>query len=163
MEALISGVLKFSSFNANRDEDELIDLDNLVREIIKILYNPNQIEISIKDKLPVIKGDKIKFQQLFQNLIANAVKFNNKENGFVSIHVEDLKSFYKFSIKDNGIGIEQRNYEKIFKIFQSLKKSDNSSGIGLSIVKKIVDIYKGEIWLESELDKGTTFYFTLKK
>ena len=163
MEALISGVLKFSSFNANRDEDEWIDLDDLVRGIIKILYNPNQIEITIKEKLPILKGDKIKFQQLFQNLIANAVKFNNKENGFVSIHVEDSKSFYKFSIKDNGIGIEQRNYEKIFKIFQSLKKSDNSSGIGLSIVKKIVDIYKGEIWLESELDKGTTFYFTLKK
>jgi len=163
MEALISGVLKFSSFNANRDEDELIDLDDLVKEIIKILYNPNQIKITLKDKLPKLKGDKIKFQQLFQNLIANSVKFNDKKDGFVSIHVEDLESLYKFSIKDNGIGIEQRNYEKIFKIFQSLKKSENSSGIGLSIVKKIVDIYKGEIWLESELEKGTTFYFTLKK
>ena len=163
MEALISGVLKFSSFNSNRDEDKLIDLDDLVREIIQILYNPNKVKISIDTKLPVLKGDKIKFQQLFQNLIANAVKFNDKKDGFVSIQVEDLKSYYKFSIKDNGIGIEQRNFDKIFKIFQSLKKSENSTGLGLSIVKKIIDIYKGEIWLASELGKGTTFYFTLKK
>lgn len=163
MEALISGVLKFSSFNSNRDEDELIDLDDLVREIIQILYNPNKVKISIDTKLPVLKGDKIKFQQLFQNLIANAVKFNDKKDGFVSIQVEDLKSYYKFSITDNGIGIEQRNFDKIFKIFQSLKKSENSTGLGLSIVKKIIDIYKGEIWLASELGKGTTFYFTLKK
>ena len=163
MEALISGVLKFSSFNSNRDEDELIDLDDLVREIIQILYNPNKVKISIDTKLPVLKVDKIKFQQLFQNLIANAVKFNDKKDGFVSIQVEDLKSYYKFSIKDNGIGIEQRNFDKIFKIFQSLKKSENSTGLGLSIVKKIIDIYKGEIWLASELGKGTTFYFTLKK
>ena len=163
MEALISGVLKFSSFNSNREEDELIDLDDLVREIIQILYNPNKVKISIDTKLPVLKVDKIKFQQLFQNLIANAVKFNDKKDGFVSIQVEDLKSYYKFSIKDNGIGIEQRNFDKIFKIFQSLKKSENSTGLGLSIVKKIIDIYKGEIWLASELGKGTTFYFTLKK
>jgi signal transduction histidine kinase len=77
--------------------------------------------------------------------------------------VEDYNSFYKFSIKDNGIGIEKRHFDSIFEIFQSLKKEKNSSGIGLSIVKKIVDMLKGEIWLESEIEKGTTFYFTIKK
>ena len=163
MEALITDVLKFSSLDAKVNEEDEVDLDNLVKEVIQMLYVPINITINIQDKLPVIKGDKTKFQQLFQNLIGNAIKFNDKQNGIINIHVEDLKSFYKFTISDNGIGIEQRNFDKIFKIFQSLKKSENSSGIGLSIVKKIVDIYNGEIWLESELNKGTTFHFTLKK
>ena len=70
---------------------------------------------------------------------------------------------YQFSVKDNGIGIEEQYHEKIFKIFHSLKKSKSSSGIGLSIVKKIVNLHEGEIWLESEPSKGSTFFFTLKK
>ena len=163
MDSLITDVLKFSSLEATVNEDDQVDLDVILKEAIKMLHVPINITINIKDKLPTIRGDKTKFQQLFQNLIGNAIKFNNKEKGIVTINVKDLKSFYKFTISDNGIGIEQRNFEKIFKIFQSLKKSEDSSGIGLSIVKKIVDIYNGEIWLESELNKGATFHFTLKK
>ena len=163
MDSLITDVLKFSSLEATVNEDDQVDLDVILKEAIKMLHVPINITINIKDKLPTIRGDKTKFQQLFQNLIGNAIKFNNKEKGIVTINVKDLKSFYKFTISDNGIGIEQRNFDKIFKIFQSLKKSEDSSGIGLSIVKKIVDIYNGEIWLESELNKGTTFHFTLKK
>lgn len=163
MDSLITDVLKFSSLEATVNEDDQVDLDIILKEAIKMLHVPINITINIKDKLPTIRGDKTKFQQLFQNLIGNAIKFNNKENGIVTINVKDLKSFYKFTISDNGIGIEQRNFDKIFKIFQSLKKSEDSSGIGLSIVKKIVDIYNGEIWLESELNKGATFHFTLKK
>ena len=163
MESLISDVLKFSSLDSKVDEEQEVDLDVLVKEVIHMLYIPLNITIDVNDTLPIIRGDKIKFQQLFQNLIGNAIKFNDKENGYIQINVEEQKSFYKFTIKDNGIGIEKKNFDKIFKIFQSLKKSENSSGIGLSIVKKIVDIYNGEIWLESELNKGTTFHFTLKK
>lgn len=163
METLISDVLKFSSLDSKVDEEQEVDLDVLVKEVIHMLYIPINITIDVKNTLPKIKGDKIKFQQLFQNLIGNAIKFNDKDNGFIHINVEEQKSFYKFTIKDNGIGIEKKNFDKIFKIFQSLKKSENSSGIGLSIVKKIVDIYKGEIWLESQINEGTTFHFTLKK
>ncbi len=163
MERLISDVLKFSSLDSDNNENENIDLDFLVKDLIHMLYIPDNISIKVLSKLPTIYGDKIKLQQLFQNLIGNAIKFNNKENGFIHIDVEDANSFYKFSIADNGIGIEKKHFDKIFKIFQSLKKSETSSGIGLSTVKKIVDIYKGEIWVESEIDKGTTFHFTLKK
>ena len=81
----------------------------------------------------------------------------------ITIDFEDLKSHYKFSIKDNGIGIEKQFHDKIFKIFHALNKSKDSTGIGLSIVKKIVDLHEGQIWLESEVNVGTTFYFTLKK
>lgn len=163
MESLISDVLKFSSIDADTNKNELVDIHELVEKLKQILYVPEHVSINILKKLPVLKGDAIKFQQLFQNLIANAIKFSNKEVGIININVKEHQSFYKFSIEDNGIGIEKRHFDKIFKIFQSLKKSEDSSGIGLSIVKKIVDIYKGEIWLESEIDKGTTFYFTIKK
>lgn len=163
MESLISDVLQFSSIDSDTKQDTLVDIHKLVNDLIKILYVPENVSINILKKLPSIKGDKIKFQQLFQNLIGNAIKFSNKEKALINIDFQELQSSYKFSIQDNGIGIEKRYFDKIFKIFQSLKKSEDSSGIGLSIVKKIVDIYKGEIWLESEINKGTTFYFTIKK
>ncbi|SDS06832.1 PAS domain S-box-containing protein [Polaribacter sp. KT25b] len=163
MENLITDILQYSSLEATVSEEEIVDLDSLVKNLIHVLYVPDSISINILNTLPKVKGDKTKFQQLFQNLIGNAIKFNNKEKGIINIDVEDHNSFYKFSISDNGIGIQNRHFENIFKIFQSLKKEKNSSGIGLSIVKKIVDIYKGEVWVESEIDKGSTFYFTIKK
>jgi PAS domain S-box-containing protein len=163
MDNLISDVLKYASLNAKVIEDKPIDLDSLVRNLINVLYVPENISINILNKLPIVKGCEVRFQQLFQNLIGNAIKFSNKEKGFINIDFKDYNSFYKFSIKDNGIGIQKKHFENIFKIFQSLEKAKNSSGIGLSMVKKIVNIYKGEIWLESKIEKGTTFYFTIKK
>lgn len=163
MENLISDILKYSSLDAVVSEEEEVNLNFLVKKVIHVLYVPDTISINILNSLPTVKGDKIKFNQLFQNLIDNAIKFSNKEKGFINIDVEDCNSFYKFSIEDNGIGIEKRYFDTIFKIFQSLKIEKNSSGIGLSVVKKIVNIYKGEVWLESEIEKGTTFYFTIKK
>ena len=102
-------------------------------------------------------------QQVFQNLISNAIKFSDKEKGLIEIDFKNIDDFYQFSIKDNGIGVEKRYHERIFKIFHSVNNSKDSSGIGLSIVKKIVDLYGGEIWLTSEPNVGTTFFFTLKK
>jgi PAS domain S-box-containing protein len=163
MDTLITDILTYASLDAKVSEDKSVDLDTLIRKLINVLYVPENISINILNELPAIIGDKTKFQQLFQNLIGNAIKFSNKEKGFITIDVKDYNSFYKFSIKDNGIGIQEKHFKSIFKIFQSLKKGENSSGIGLSIVKKIVDIYKGEVWLESEIEKGTTFYFTIKK
>ncbi|WP_369384972.1 sensor histidine kinase [Jejuia pallidilutea] len=87
----------------------------------------------------------------------------DKEQGLININVKDVETHYQFSIEDNGIGIEERFHNKIFKIFHALNKSKDSTGIGLSIVKKIVDLHEGNIWLESEPNVGTTFYFTLKK
>jgi signal transduction histidine kinase len=135
----------------------------MFKELIAMLYVPKHIKIKSLKQLPTLKGDKTKLQQLFQNLISNAIKFIDKDKGEIIIDVEDLKSHYKFSIKDNGIGIEKKFHDKIFKIFHALNKSKDSTGIGLSIVKKIVDLHEGEIWLDSEPNVGTTFYFTLKK
>jgi len=163
MEQLITDVLNYSSVGADTSSKTEVDLNSLVNELVSILYIPDHIEIKSLHVLPNIQGDRTKLQQVFQNLISNSVKFIDKKCGSIIIDVEDLKSHYKFSIKDNGIGIEKKYHDKIFKIFHSLKKSKDSSGIGLSIVKKIINLHEGEIWLDSEPNVGTTFYFTLKK
>ncbi|WP_366911062.1 PAS domain S-box protein [Polaribacter huanghezhanensis] len=163
MEALISDILNYSSLSIEKEEQKEVDLNVVVDNIEQILLIPEHINLFRQNKLPVLRGDKTKFQQLFQNLISNAIKFIDKKEGVVTLNVEDKGSFYQFSVQDNGIGIEKKYHNKIFKIFNSLNKSKDSTGIGLSIVKKIVDLYKGEIWLKSKPNVGTTFYFTLRK
>lgn len=163
MEDLISGILMYSSIGAESDETENVDLNDVLEELEQMLFFPKHIKFSVLNKLPVINGDRTKLMQLFQNIISNAIKFCDKDESFIEVDVADRGTAYEFSIKDNGIGIEKKYHEKIFKIFNSLKKSKESTGIGLSIVKKIVDLHKGEIWIESEVKIGTTFYFTLKK
>lgn len=163
MEQLISNILEYSSAGSEVNELEFIDLNLLFNKIKGLLLIPENTSVYALKKLPTLKGDATKFQQLFQNLISNALKFLDKEKGIVEVDYTEENSFYKFSIKDNGIGIEKKYHEKIFKIFQSLNKREDSTGIGLSIVKKIVDLYGGTIWLESEPNVGTTFYFTIKK
>lgn len=163
MEQLISDILDYSSFTAENSKITDISTDELLKELLQILYVPRHIELKLPSNLPVVRGDKTKLQQVFQNLITNAIKFSDKSKGLIEIAVEELDEFYQFSIKDNGIGIEKQYHDKIFKIFNSLNKSKDSTGIGLSIVKKIVNLHEGKIWLESQPTIGTTFYFTLKK
>lgn len=163
MEQLISDVLSYSSVGTNESEKVNVNLDEVITDLIEIMYKPDHVTVEVLNKLPTLKGDKTKLQQLFQNLISNAIKFIDKEKGFVKINVENLQTHYQFSIADNGMGIEKKFHDRIFKIFHSLNKSKDSTGIGLSIVKKIIDLHEGEIWLESEPGKGTTFFFTLKK
>ena len=103
--------------------------------------------------------------EVFQNLITNAIKYNNKPEGVIKIKFEDLGTSYKFTIEDNGIGIDEQFHEKIFAVFQTLESKDKqeSTGIGLTIVKKIIEQQKGKIWLESKIKEGTSFYFTWNK
>lgn len=163
MESLISGILSYSNASTENEREELVDLNHIISDVEQFIICPENIKISVKNKLPILKGDRTKFQQLFQNLISNAIKFNDKEKGYISIDYEEKQSFHKFTIEDNGIGIAPEYHKKIFKVFQSLGNHKDSSGIGLSIVKKIVELHKGEIWLESKEGKGSKFYFTLKK
>lgn len=163
MDNLISDILNYSSVTISNNEMEEVNLQDMVSDLIDFIYCPEHIKVSLKSSLPTINGDKARLQQVFQNLISNAIKFIDKEKGLVEIDCVDKETYYQFSVRDNGIGIEQEYHNKIFKIFQSLNKREDSSGIGLSIVKKIIEKYKGEIWLESTPGVGTTFYFTLKK
>ncbi|MDB2495334.1 ATP-binding protein, partial [Flavobacteriaceae bacterium] len=163
MEQLISDVLHYSRVDIEASEETDVDLNHIVKDIITVLYIPNHINIKINKTLPTLKGDKTKLQQVFLNLITNAIKFSDKSKGHIEIDFVPKGKYYEFYVKDNGIGIDKKYYDKIFKIFHTLNSSKDSSGIGLSIVKKIVNLHGGDIWLESELNEGTIFYFTLKK
>ncbi|MCC4230706.1 sensor histidine kinase [Zunongwangia profunda] len=163
MDALISGILNYSTIDQEILDTYDVDTWHLVNEIIQIIYKPSHIKIEISDQLPIIQGDKFRLQQLFQNLIQNAVKSIDKPKGFIKIDVKENDKYWEFSIHDNGKGIDKDHFQKIFQIFEKIDNDFNSTGIGLSIVKKIIDFYGGHIWLESELSKGTIFYFTLPK
>ena len=163
MDLLINGILEYSTIGKNKVEFYNVDVDKLLEGILNIIKIPKHISFIKKAPLPVIKGDKYRLQQLFQNLVTNAINYNDKDKGIIEIGFEDQNDFWEFHIKDNGKGIDNDYFEKIFKTFQKLENNPESTGIGLSIVKKIVDVFGGKIWLESTVGTGTTFYFTLKK
>ncbi len=164
METLINDILSYSrAGNKDNLETKQIDLNTLISDIKNIILIPDNTKVYSKQELPVIHGDKTRIQQLFQNLIGNAVMYMDKEKGIIEIDYTDQKTHHLFIIKDNGPGIKEEYHKKIFKMFESVGNHKNSTGIGLAIVKKIVELYEGKIWLESSLDTGTTFYFTLKK
>lgn len=117
------------------------------------------------DDLPVVRGDSVQLAQLFQNLIGNSIKFHGAEPPRVHVSAKDKGSEYQFAVSDNGIGIDPQYFDRLFKIFQRLHTREEypGSGIGLAVCKKIVERHGGRIWIESELGKGSTIYFTLSK
>jgi len=163
MDTLINGILDYSAIDKQEINDRVIDINSLVNEILRTIHVPKHIEIKIVNKLPKLFGNDFRYKQLFQNIIQNAVKYNDKETGIVEIGSSETATEFQFYVRDNGVGIPERFQEKIFKIFSKLESDNQSSGIGLSIVKKIIDIYNGKIWIESEEKIGTTFYFTIPK
>ena len=163
MDLLIKGILNYSTIDNQEIDDRIIDLNYSIDEIIRTIPIPNHIEVTLKNEMPKVFGNDFRFKQLFQNLIQNAIKYNDKEKGFVEIGSIEKEDEFEFYVRDNGIGIKERYQAKIFDLFSKLENKDQSSGIGLSIVKKIIDLYGGKIWLESQEGIGTTFYFTLPK
>ncbi len=164
MDSLINGILKYSSIDKVEKGYKNVNIQEVVQEIIETIFIPETFTIDIKNKLPILPGDKFRYQQLFQNLISNAIKYNDKDKGIIEIDVQENKDTYLFSVKDNGMGIDKKYHAKIFEVFETLgQHNENSTGIGLSIVKKIIDLYEGKIWIESESKKGTTFFFELHK
>ena len=163
MDHLIEGILTYAKIDKVDKVCEKVNTQEVIQNIINIIHIPNHISVTITNSLPIFDADRFRVQQLFQNLISNAVNYIDKPIGTVEVSCLEDPKHVIFSIKDNGPGIAQENQEKIFKIFQSLEKSEKSTGLGLSIVKKIVDNYNGKIWIESEIGKGTTFFVQLNK
>ncbi len=162
MHDLIDGVLKYSRIGRMKEEQHSVPLDTLVPEIIELLAPPEHIKVKIQKPLPMIIGERTRLQQVFQNLLSNAVKFMDKPEGIIEVGCERENGHWIFSVGDNGPGIEERHFGKVFQIFQTLSPRDDfeSTGIGLTIVKKIVETYGGKVWLESKVGTGTKFYFT---
>jgi two-component system sensor kinase FixL len=166
MDNLIEGVLQYSRIGRVVGEQVTIDLNTLVQEVIDTLAPPAHVHIEVTDSLPIIVGDCTRIQQLFQNLIGNAIKFLDKPAGQVTIGCRADQTHWTFSVADNGPGIDPKYHAKIFQIFQTLTPRDEreSTGIGLAIVKKIVEeLYQGKVWVASEVGKGSTFFFTLPR
>jgi signal transduction histidine kinase len=165
LEALINGILQYS--RAGRVKNELVDIDmNLfVPDIIQNLAPPEKFKVFIPKDLPHVISEKIALEQVFSNFISNAIKYNTNPNPEIKIEAEDRDTHYYFSVADNGPGIEPEFHQKIFVIFQTLQARDvvESTGVGLAIVKKIIEEQGGKVWVESEKGMGAKFCFTLPK
>ena len=159
----LEGVLAYSKIGLNKELIFDIDLNDLVNEVVDLLDVPDHIHIIIDSRLPMVSVAKTHMIQVFQNLISNAIKYNDKEKGTINIGIEEQDNERRFYIKDNGIGVDKAHFEKIFVIFQTLVPRDTieSTGIGLTIVKKIIEHYGGKVWIESEKGQGSCFWFTL--
>jgi PAS domain S-box-containing protein len=163
MDQLITVILRYSSIGSEKARFEICPTLKLVQQLKATIYWPEQIALRFNGTMPSIKADKTQLQQLFQNLLSNAIAYMDKPKGQIEIGYNDLGDLHEFSVKDNGIGIPKAYQEKIFEIFETLESGKGSSGIGLSIVKKIVQLHGGTIWVKSEYGAGATFYFTIKK
>jgi light-regulated signal transduction histidine kinase (bacteriophytochrome) len=165
MQNLLDGVLQYSRIGRVKEDPAPVDLNQVVREVIKSVNAPSKINISIEGTLPVITFEPSRAEQIFQHLISNAVRFIDKPEGSVKIACVEENSFWKFSVADNGPGIPEQHFEKIFRLFQTLQAKDQfeSTGVGLTLAKKIVELNGGKIWLTSTVGQGTTFFFTLPK
>ncbi len=165
LQLLIQDLLSYSRVSSRKPVKKNVDLNDVVNKVIKmysIAIKERNTTILI-DELPVVFADDNQMSLLFQNLIGNAIKFNKNENPEIWIKNRQSDNYWIFSIQDNGIGIDKKYFDKIFIIFKSLHPKDEYSGtgIGLSLCRKIVELHRGEIWVESQLGKGTTFHFSL--
>ncbi|WP_431061627.1 PAS domain-containing sensor histidine kinase [Methanobacterium sp.] len=168
MKAQIEGLLEYSRVGTKGEEFKPADMNEILNKTIQSLNTSiKEIDTNIKvDELPVVMGDGNQLQRVFQNLISNAIKFKKQEEP-LKIHVYANKDIcnneYVFSVQDNGIGIEEQYNERIFTIFQRLHTRDvyEGTGIGLSVVKRIIERHGGRVWVESSFGKGSTFYFTI--
>lgn len=165
MSNMIDGILGYSRVGRSEAQKVTVDLKELVPEVIEMVAPPESITVSIIGELPVIDFEDTKIIQVFQNLLSNAVKYMDKPQGQVSIDCLEEDNFWKFSVGDNGPGIREKDFERIFQIFQTLSDGEraDSTGVGLSVVKKIIESNGGKIWVQSKLGEGSTFFFTLPK
>ncbi|TDD76970.1 PAS domain S-box protein [Flavobacterium caseinilyticum] len=165
MENLINGVLDYSRIGRTKIEKERTDLIKILNQVIDSVVPVEGFEVIVGANIPTITTEKILIEQVFSNLISNAVKYNDKAIGKIECQYESLPDFHQFSIKDNGPGIAEEYHKKVFKVFQTIEARDKkeSTGIGLSIVKKIIEEKGGNIYIESEVDQGANFIFTLPK
>ena len=165
MHNLIDGILQYSRVGRVTEEKVQVNLSELIAEVIDMIAPPENISIGIENELPVIECERTRIAQVFQNLLSNAVKYMDKPQGQVRIGCAEEAGFWKFSVADNGPGIEEKYFEKIFQMFQTLAPRDDveSTGVGLTVAKKIVELYGGKIWVESKVGEGSTFLFTLPK
>ncbi|MDI6785826.1 MAG: ATP-binding protein, partial [bacterium] len=165
MQGMLNDLLNYSRVTTQGKPLEKTDCKDVIKQVLsnlQIIIKESNANIVYGD-LPIIIADTSQLIQLFQNLIINAIKFCKKESPYINILAKRKEKEWLFSVQDNGIGINLQYSERIFKIFQRLHTRSEypGTGIGLAICKKTVERHNGNIWVESELGKGSTFFFTI--
>lgn len=192
MHDLIDGILQYSRAGRIREEVIEVDLAELVPAVIDLLAPPAHIRVAVETPLPKVVIERTRIAQVFQNLLSNAIKYMDKPQGLVRVGCTEEKGkgemanengkgemanggkgetangaggFWKFYVSDNGPGIEEKDRQRVFQLFETLKPRDraDSTGVGLAVVKKAVEMYGGRVWIESQVGEGSSFYFTLPK
>lgn len=165
MQGLIDGILHYSRMANVATAKEDVDVKPLITNVIDLLDPPSHLKFDIQDSLPVFQAERVKLHEVFQNLIGNAIKYNNKPDGTISISHLEYPDHFEFMVKDTGCGIKPEHHDSIFKIFHTLLPKDKteSTGIGLTIVKKIVENQGGKVSVDSVIGEGSTFRFTWMK
>jgi PAS domain S-box-containing protein len=167
MQTLINDLLAYSRIGRRGEPLQPTDVEVALKAALENL-NAAILELGASitnESLPTVRADPTQLIQLFQNLIGNALKFKSESVPQIHVGVSDAGAFWQFSVQDNGIGIEPQYFERIFQVFQRLhtRREYKGTGIGLAICKKIIERHGGRIWVESEMGRGSTFYFTLPK
>jgi PAS domain S-box-containing protein len=163
MGNLIDGILQYSRVGRVRETPVAVDVGEMVQDVIDLLDPSPNVTITVENTLPTVVIEPTRIQQIFQNLLSNAIKYMDKPRSEIRIACSAEGEQWKFSVTDNGPGIESRHFERIFQLFQTLAPRDRieSTGVGLALVKKIVEMYGGHTWIESTVGEGSTFFFTL--
>lgn len=171
MQRLINDLLKFSRLSHQKGALQPVGLNAMLLHVkLNLQYALDQKKVDLRiQNLPTVVCDATAITEVFHNLISNAIKYNDKPNPVIEVGYHEQtnpdtgKPEYVFHVRDNGVGIKPEYFEKIFQLFQRLQRDDEGTGIGLTIVKRVVQWHGGRVWVESEPGKGSTFYFTLPK
>lgn len=165
MESLINGILEYSRIGRTSAAISEVNVNTMLLDIIDGMPVPDQYKINIGEAMPALRTAGVPLSQVFSNLISNGIKYRESDSGKIEISAKDMGTYYEFSVADDGPGIEPKYHEKIFQIFQTLNARDKveSTGVGLSLVKKIVEEQGGEIILKSDAGQGAIFHFTWPK
>ena len=165
LENMINGLLAYSRVGRLKSAPQEVDVRAMLADIIDLLDVSKHLQIEIRGEMPTFITELVPLQQVFTNLISNAIKHSDCDNGKIIISVTEQPNYFEFSVADNGKGIDPQYHEGIFNIFQTLESRDTkeSTGIGLAIVKKAVENQGGKIEVESQLSEGATFRFTWQK
>jgi signal transduction histidine kinase len=162
MESLIDGILSYSRAGRVREKIERVDVGALLRETIELLAPPPGIAFVVEAPMPILSSERIPLQQVFMNLIGNAIKYGERPDLRVTVTASDEGEFVRFVVGDNGPGIAPHFHDKVWQIFQTLAPRDKveGTGIGLSVVRKLVETRGGHTSLESQVGQGSRFSFT---
>jgi two-component system CheB/CheR fusion protein len=167
MKRLIQDLLTYSRVGTTEEDFVDVSMMEIIHDTLQVyqqMIRERDAKVLVSD-LPKIRGIRSLLQQIIDNLLSNAIKYNDKSRPEIRINYEDTTTHHIFSVKDNGIGIDSRQYDLIYLPFKRLhnKNEFSGTGIGLAVCKKIAEKHQGQIWVESSLGEGSTFYFSVHK